>query len=101
MFTRLVALVSYTALLAVVLLWIFSNRNPVEMSLFPLEFSVVMPLYLVLSAVFILGLLLGLLHSMRVRLRAHRRAVRDARLIRQLERELAMKNESQPHIGAS
>lgn len=101
MLGKLVALLLYGALAVVLLAFIFSNRAATELSLFPLTFSLVMPLYVALSAVFLLGLLLGIVHSVSIAMRFRRRAMRDARLIRQLERELSMKAETHPQIGRS
>ena len=101
MLSMLAALLFYGALMMASLAFIFSNRGDVELFLMPLEYSIAMPLYIALLAMFVLGLVLGLAHSMVIRLRSRQRRLRDARLIRQLERELSMKAQTHPKIGQS
>lgn len=99
MIWRLVAVVFYAALAVALLAFIFANRTAVELSLFPLDIVLVMPLYIALAILFGLGLLLGLSYSAAIGLKYRRRAHREARLITQLERELARKSET-PRLGA-
>lgn len=94
MLGRLLASVFYGALAVAALAFIFSNRAPVEVSLFPFGLVAEMPLYLALTFVFVVGLALGLSYSALLAIKYRRLRVRDRRLIVQLEHELAEKPSS-------
>ncbi len=96
MIVRLLAVVCYAALAVVLLAFIFSNRTLIDLSLFPLDLVLSMPLYMALSAVFVIGLMLGLSYSALLSIKYKRRSYRAQRLIVQLEREM----EHKPDISA-
>jgi uncharacterized integral membrane protein len=91
MIIRLFAALCYAALAVILLSFIFSNRSLIDLSLFPLDLVLSMPLYVALSAVFVIGLMLGLSYSALLSIKYKRRAFHDKRLIVQLERELEHK----------
>lgn len=89
MLIRTIGILCYLALAVVVLAFIFSNRAPVTIELFPFTTITELPLYLVLSAIFVVGLGLGLLHSACVWFRMQRALKRASRAIAGLEKEIA------------
>ncbi|MEJ0010060.1 MAG: lipopolysaccharide assembly protein LapA domain-containing protein [Alphaproteobacteria bacterium] len=91
MIARLLAVVFYALLAVILLAFIFSNRDVVEVSLFPLGVVAAMPLYFALALVFAIGLVLGLSYSLYLAIGFRRKRARDRRLIAQLERELEEK----------
>lgn len=101
MILRLAAVVFYAALTVALLAFIFANRTSVELSLFPSDTILIMPLYVALGIVFALGLGLGLFYSATIAFKYKHRAHREARLIAQLERELAQKTTTTPRLGSS
>jgi uncharacterized integral membrane protein len=91
---RIVGIGCYLALGFLILGFIFTNRAPVSVELFPLGATGEMPLYVVLCSLFVVGLLLGLLHSAAVWLRLQRRVRRAERAIAQLEKEIAAREQA-------
>src|SRR5262245_30223917 len=63
MLGRILTLLGYTALGILILTFIFSNRDIVNIHLLPLSLEIEMPLFLALSLVFVLGLLIGLSYA--------------------------------------
>ncbi|MCE3005853.1 MAG: LapA family protein [Alphaproteobacteria bacterium] len=53
----------YAVLALVLLLFILSNRAPMELNLFPFASKVTLPAYATIAIFFVLGLMIGLLHS--------------------------------------
>ena len=100
MFGRLLTLVSYLALALLILAFVFANRAAVDVALFPTDWVITVPLYVALAALFALGLLLGLLHSAWLALRYRHRHRQQAKLIAQLESEMARKPTA-PQLPAS
>jgi uncharacterized integral membrane protein len=94
MLSRLLSLLCYAAVAAFLMAFVFANRQPVELALFPSDYVLSVPLYLALAALFALGLMIGLLYSASIALSAARKTRRDARLIAQLESELAAKSDA-------
>lgn len=92
MLTRLVGIACYAVLGFLILAFIFSNRHPVELELFPLAATAEMPLYIALSMVFAIGLLVGLLHSFLLWVRLKAQLRRANRSITQLERDIAARD---------
>jgi uncharacterized integral membrane protein len=60
---RILHLAFYTVLALVLLLFVLSNRAPMELNLFPLAGKVTLPAYATIAIFFVLGLLIGVLHS--------------------------------------
>lgn len=89
MLARAVSLIGYTGLTVFTLAFLFSNRAPVTLELFPFAHLAEMPLYVALCMVFAIGLLLGLLHSLMLWMGMRRKLNRANRAITALEKELA------------
>ena len=89
LFFRILGMAAYAAFGIIILGFIFTNRNPVQIELFPLGATGEMPLYLVLCTLFALGLGIGLIHSSMVWLRMRARLRRSERAVAQLEKEIA------------
>jgi uncharacterized membrane protein YciS (DUF1049 family) len=96
MLLRIVGTVFYLLLGCLILAFIFSNRLPVSVDFFPFGQSGEMPLYILLSILFVAGLVLGLLHSGSVWLSMRRKLKRSERAIAQLEKEVAAKSAVAP-----
>jgi len=88
---RILGVVCYALLAVVILGFIFSNREPVAVEIFPLGQTNEFPLYVLLCVMFCAGLLLGLLHSITVWAKLRRHLARATRAISQLEKEIAAK----------
>lgn len=89
MLLRVVGIGCYAALGFLLLAFIFSNRDTVTLSLFPLSAAAEMPLYVALCLLFAMGLLIGLMHSVAQWLSMRGRIKRAQRTIAQLEAEIA------------
>jgi uncharacterized integral membrane protein len=85
---RLFAAACYIMAAILVLAFIFSNREAVQISLFPLGATAEMPLYLALCMVFVLGLSLGLIYSFVLWFSLRGRIRRAERAADQLEKEV-------------
>lgn len=96
MLFRLLAVLFYAALGVLVLTFIFSNRAPIELDLFPLERTAVLPTYAALALLFGAGLVLGLFYSLTLWLSCQRHLRIARRSIAQLEQEVAAKSEAKP-----
>lgn len=90
MIARFFGIALYVAMGFLILAFIFSNRMPVVLELFPLAHTAEMPLYIALCGVFALGLILGLLHSATVWVSMNRKLKRAQRAVSQLEKEKAV-----------
>lgn len=86
---RIFGIVGYVLLAFLILSFIFSNRMAVEVDFFPLGHSAEFPLYVLLSIIFVGGLLIGLLHSATVWASMRTKLKRAQRAIAQLEKEIA------------
>lgn len=91
---RILGIAIYAAFGILILGFIFTNRNPVEVELFPLGATGEMPLYLVLCALFVLGLSIGLIHSGLLWVRMRTRLRRSERAVAQLEKEIAAREQA-------
>lgn len=83
------SLIGYAALAAFILAFLFSNRTPVTLALFPFPYGAHMPLYVALCLLFVCGLLLGLMHGVLLWLSMRRKLSRAQRALAALEKELA------------
>lgn len=86
---RIVGMACYALLALLILIFIFSNREPMVVEFFPLGNSGELPLYIILCVMFVAGLLLGLLHSASVWAGMRSKLRRSERAVSQLEKELA------------
>lgn len=96
MLARLLSLLAYAATAAFILIFVFGNRQMVDLALPLSDYTITLPLYLALAMVFAAGLLLGLLHSLTIAMKSKRCAYRDRRVIRQLEDALSHRNPQLP-----
>lgn len=87
MLTRLLGVAFYLALAFFILAFIFSNRAPVALDLFPLPAQAHMPLYIALCAVFLAGLAIGLLYAATLWMGMNRRLAHYQRRVAQLEKQ--------------
>lgn len=85
---RMLGTVLYAVAAVAILAFIFMNREPVSITFLPLATPITAPLYLVLSAVFILGLMIGLLYSASLALHYERKLRRQSRALEHMESEL-------------
>lgn len=88
---RIFGIACYFALTVLILGFIFTNRMPVEVSIFPLGHTQEMPLYVLLAILFAAGLMIGLLHSLSVWSSMRSKLKRSERAVAQLEKEIAVK----------
>ena len=86
---KIIGIVCYGILALLILGFIFSNRDAVAVDFFPFGSSGEMPLYILLSIIFVGGLLIGLVHSASVWAGMRSKLKRAERAISQLEKEIA------------